>query len=493
MIRFTSLLGLVVSFAFTAVALSAPAAPTAPVWQSEFETYLDSVVKDYGLPGIAIEVVGVDGPIVQITRGYRDIENQKPVTPQTLYAIGSTSKAFTGVLLAQLRDQGLVDFDQPVQKYWPGFALSDAKASAMVTLHDLASHYTGVGRHDLAWVERPGATRAGFLKLIPLLPMSVEPHKAFIYNNWMLMALGEVEAMVSGKTYEELLQTKLLDPLGMSSSTVSLATMKASSDFAYAYEVDAKFQTKKIPFLDIAPFNAAGGIYSNLDDMAKWVQLHLNEGLAPNGTEIVSKQSLAETHKGYTPIAPTAEYAMGWGVATKDGTTTLTHDGGINGFTANVSLVTEKKMGVVILMNSTPVTPAWIAMRLWQHIRGLPVTDTVKLGRDAAAKAEAAGQTAFPDPVATAKTQEELKPYVGDYCDALYGRATVSMVGDTLHVKVSLIDVDIKPESESSFFIPGVWEAMKSLRFEKKNGTVQFLTWALEPTAPNPVRFERCP
>jgi CubicO group peptidase (beta-lactamase class C family) len=477
---------LLATFLFPVFALAQP-----PVWQKDFEAYLDSVIATYKVPGIAVEVVDENGPVFQITRGYRDIENQKPVTTSTLYAIGSTTKAFTGVVLAQLRDDKKLDFETTVQTYWPTFQINDPKVSPLLTIHDLMSHWTGVGRHDLAWYQRTDLDRASFLAMIPKLPVSTAPRTAFIYNNYMIVAAAHVAELITGQTWEDLLQSRVFNALGMTGTNFSTTVTKASADHAQPYKTDETFKTTQVPFLDIGFANPAGGIYSNLDDMAKWVQMHLNSGMA-GGKQVVSAASLAETYKPYATISPTASYGMGWGVVNKDGETILSHDGGIDGFTANVSLLPQRHMGVVVLQNESQVVSQFVAARLWQYIRGVPTTDTVKTGYDLIQAAAAAAKTQFADP-AVIKPANDLSAFAGKYCQDAYGEVIITAPApDRLHIHLTVVDSDLLPSDTLKFFMPGVFEPTKFIEFKENGGKVYTLEWALEASAPAPLQFKRC-
>lgn len=462
-----------------------------PSWQSDFETYLDSVIQTYHMPGVAVEVVGLGGPIMQVTRGYRDVKNRRPVTPRTLFAMGSTTKAFTGVVLAQLRDRGLVDFDSPVQTYWPEFHIQDLSVSPKLTIHDLTSHWTGVGRHDLAWDHRDELTREELLNMIPLLPISAPPRTKYIYNNFMVTAAAHVAEVVTGKSWETLLQEEILDPLGMGQTNASLVQTKNSGDFSLPYAVDEAGMVKTFPFNDIQMINPAGGIYSNLDDMAKWVQMHLNRGVA-NGRQIVSAASLAETHKPYSVEAPGVGYAMGWNVLTYHGETLLTHDGAIDGFLSNVTLIPGQNTGVVVLMHGNGFPAQAISNRIWEYIFGIPTTDTVGESMKSYKAEEEAVKIEFPDPPVIPMTAP-IQNYAGEYCDKLYGAVTVTVVdANQLHVKMRNIEGDVSASAADQFFRPGVYSVSKFLNFGRSGDVVDRLDWMLEDTTSQPISFKRC-
>jgi CubicO group peptidase (beta-lactamase class C family) len=456
-------------------------------WKSDFESYVEQLMESEKIPGIAIQVVGADGTVLQITKGYRDLGRRLPVTPSTLFAIGSTTKAFTGVLLAQVRDMGLIDFDAPVQTYLPGFAIADEDASRYLNLRDLMGHWTGVGRHDLAWYHRQ-ATREELLSLIPHLDLSAKPREKFIYNNLMWLAAGAAAESVTGKSWEQLLRENLLDPLGMGQTTADLNEVVISADHALPYAGN-----QEIPFLNIAPLNPAGGIYSNLNDLAHWLQMHLHRGLF-QGKRIVSEGSLAETYRPYSRDQG-SPYAMGWFVTDALGETLYTHDGGIDGFTANVSWMPGRRLGVAVLMNTITdsATPESIAFRLWQHLLGQEPVDWAARRKENAKKRAEEQKKLYPDP-APLQPKRPLAEFAGNFCHRVYGKSGISLQEDgSLRVKLSVVDVPLIPHGELSFFIPHFFDRKKFLDFgTDAQGSVTTLQWKLEDSSDAPIVFHRC-
>lgn len=461
-----------------------------PAWRAEFEEYIDTLMAEYKIPGLAIELVDENGPVLQITKGYRNLEKKWPVTAETTYAIGSTSKAFTGFLLAQLHDEGKIDFDLPVRHYRPDFRIQDEQASEWLNLRDLMGHWTGVGRHDLAWYQRPG-TRMEMFHTIPYLDISAEPRKQFIYNNWMWVAAGVVAETVSGRTWEELLDENILSPLGMHSTSASLERNRSREVFALPYVVAGE-SLVETPFDDIGPANPAGGIYSNLNDMAKWIRLHLGKG-SFEGRRLISESSLAKTYEPYAMLSSQVGYGMGWLSLPFGGERLLTHDGGVAGFTANVSLMPERKLGVVVLLNSVGISPEWIALRLWQHALGHEeILDWVRNGMKAAADAEAEAKKNFPDP----ERKESARPlaeYAGSYCHKAYGKAVFTVANDGLFLKLNAAEGPLYPVGENGFAIPGQYSPLKYVNFfAGEDGAIARVEWNLEASSDKPVRFERC-
>lgn len=463
-------------------------------WKPEFEQYLRGLMAEYRLPNLAVQLVDRQGALWQLTLGHRDVARKLPVSSKTLYAIGSTSKAFTGVLLMQLQEQGRLRLDDPVRNYRPDFAVSDARYSAQITLRDLMTHQTGVGRHDLAWYHRGGETRESLFARIPFLEMGAAPRTEFIYNNWMWTTAGLVAEKLTGESWEQLMRARIFLPLRMHASALSVAEVRRYGDYALPYEVGG-MGVNTVPFYDIAPMNPAGGIYSNLDDMAEWVRFHLNGGTL-HGQTLLSPEGVRESHRGTAAMGGPNFYALGWGTVDFGGDQLLTHDGGIDGFAANVSLMPSKGLGVVVLMNASMVQPQAIALRIWQHVQGMPLKDFV---RDTAKMAEEQFEKAvdlYPD-LPQVPLERELTGYIGQFCHPAYPAAVVhrGTKADELLVTLSVLRATAYPVGPDRFSIRGQYNDGKIMVFERDpaSGQVTTLRWRVESSVKQPLVFTRCP
>lgn len=461
-------------------------------WKPEFEQYLQGIMAEYRLPSLAVQLVDRQGAIWQITLGYRNVAQKLPVTAKTLYAIGSTSKAFTGVLLMQLQDQGRLQIDDAVQVYLPTFAVSEGQYSNQITLRDLMTHQTGVGRHDLAWYHRDLETRASLFQKIPQLEMGAAPRTTFIYNNWMWMTAGLVGEVVAGETWEQSLRSRLLIPLRMHSTVTAVDEVRRAGDYSLPYEVGS-LGVNEVPFYDIAPMNPAGGIYSNLDDMAQWVRFHLNQGTL-NGQTVLSSENLRESHRGTANAGGSAKYALGWGTLDFGGHELLTHDGGIDGFSANVSLMPSKGLGVVVLMNASSVQPQSIALRIWQHVQGMPLKDFVRDTTKAMEEQFEKAVEMYPDPAQVALSSP-IEEYFGHFCHPAYPAVTIQSGPkiDELLVTLSVMRSTIYPVGTDLFSARGQYSEGKIMAFKRNSaGAVSELHWRIESSVKNHLVFKRC-
>ena len=307
--------------------------------------------------------------------GYRNVEEKLPADGQTLYQIGSCSKAFTAALCAIFVDKGLIDWDTPIREYDPDIRFYDDYVSDHVTLRDVLSHRTGVPRHEYSWY----GTDFDRQQLVHNIRF-LEPNKPFRtdfqYNNYGYLVAGAVLEKVSGKTYEELLQEYIFNPLGMKRTNAYLDLLEGDPDHGQAYDRPGgtalqgivKGKPYRTPVEDYpkkigSPFAPAGAINSCPEDMLKWVQLHLNEG-EWEGKQLISKKNMQELHKPNIPCGaldiPMPEvdkafdsYAMGWKVECYRGVKVLQHGGNINGYSGFTSFIPSLNLGIVAYANLT--------------------------------------------------------------------------------------------------------------------------------------------
>ena len=377
--------------------------------QQFFEQFGQKVQDGLALwdsPSVAIGVIK-DGKVV-LCEGYgvRDVEQKLPATRETLYQIGSCSKAFTSALVAIMVDQGKLDWDTPIRKYVPEVTLYDAFTSENCTLRDLLSHRTGIPRHEYSWY-RTDFTRKELVEHMKYLEPNQPFRTKFQYNNYGYILAGYIVEKLTGKTYEECLDEYLFRPLGMDRSCCFIDDIEQNPDHAEPYDRpeggDGMHGLKKIPFYRAsredkatgtgAPFAAAGAIDSCAEDMLKWVRLHLQGGKTPDGRQIISQAAMDEMHKPsmilQAPLDMPMEetqfccYGMGWFTEVFRGHKILQHGGNIDGFSGFTSFVPDLNLGVVAYtnLNSSCLHYA-LARTIIDHYLGIEDGDWVKRYHD---------------------------------------------------------------------------------------------------------------
>jgi CubicO group peptidase (beta-lactamase class C family) len=318
------------------------------------EGQLEQARIDTHVPGMAIAIVRGDEIIYAHGFGVADRETDKPVTPETTFAIGSSTKAFSSALVAMMIDEGKMDWDDPITKFLPKFVLDiDTQNEEAPTVRDLLSHRAGFARMGLLWAADRISREQVFeyaAKAKPVAPFRDEFH----YNNVTYMAGAISAAKVAGTSWEELLQTRLLEPLQMTHTHFDYASAQSDPNMAKGYTWRDDMEAfEAAPMRKIDVIGPAGSINSTVLDMANWLRLHLGRGEF-EGERIVSKNSLMDTRRSVITVAPGAvDYGMGWMLREWEDKKVVEHGGNIDGFAASVALLPEEDLGVVLLTNAS--------------------------------------------------------------------------------------------------------------------------------------------
>ena len=303
--------------------------------------------------------------------GLRDREAGLPVTQDTLFAIGSVTKSFTATAIGALVDEGLLEWDRPLRDYVPGVRLHDSFVSDRLTIVDLLSHRSGLPRHDLTCIGQPGRSRAEIVRSLRFLPLSRDLRQEFQYCNLGYLVAGHVVEVLSGAAWEDFVRGRLLGPLGMRRSNVSVDEMLADDDHAAAYTrrdgVIASVPQRPLPA--VAP---AGAINSSAADMARWLLAQLAGGqldgaavMSPGTAERQLTPHMLMPDPGDMPGLTQYAYGLGWSIGRYREHRIAMHSGGIDGFTTHCMLLPDDGIGVVVLTNtSSSLMPLVVACRV---------------------------------------------------------------------------------------------------------------------------------
>jgi len=419
-----------------------------------FDTFVTKTMEEWKVPGLGISIVKDGKVIFSKGFGFRDVKKGFKVTPKTLFAIGSCSKAFTAATMGILVDEGKLDWDKPVREYLPSFKLKDPFATEGMTPRDLVCHRSGLPRHDLLWYGS-SATRQELFHRLQYLEPSKDFRTTFQYQNLMFMTAGYMVGKVAGTTWEKFVQDRIFGPLGMNDSNFSVEDSKKAPDFALPYmEKDDK--VIEIPFRNIDTVGPAGSINSNVIDMADWLLLNLSKGKFGE-KQIISEGSLNEIHSPQMISSKSfkydesfySTYGMGWGITAYRGHLKVSHGGGIDGFTAQVTFMPRDNIGMVIFtnMSGTPL-PSIVAYNAYDRLLGLdqiPWNKRIKDQRDKAKEeAEKAKKEKDKDRKLNTKPSHPLEDYAGDYEHPGYGVVSIKKEGDKLKGVFNSISFDVK-------------------------------------------------
>ncbi len=323
-------------------------------WLAEYTDHVQDTMDADRIPGLGLAVVQGDEIILAQGYGLRDVAQDAPVTTETLFHIGSTQKSMTAMLIATLVDDGLLDWDEPVVSFAPEFALSDARAMQEVTMRHLLSMTSGIpddAEYDLG-VESTPEDVFDVIEETPLLGM---PGERFSYSNLSASAAGYLGVIASGgegeglyEGYARLLQERVLDPIGMETATIYASKAQGNSNYSQSYVLSgrgAPILSESYDF-DGDALAPSGSLKANVVEMALYVIMQLNRGIAPDGNRAVSEENLSETWQPYLE-----NYGMGWETQEYEGVEVIFHTGAFDDFASVIGFVPEFDVGFVILLN----------------------------------------------------------------------------------------------------------------------------------------------
>jgi len=415
-----------------------------------FPEFVTKIMAEWKVPGMAVAIVK-DGKVIFAEGfGLRDVKQDLKVTPHTIFPIGSCSKAFTAAGVGILVDEGKVGWDEPVRTYLPDFKLQGEYASAHITLRDLLSHRTGLPRHDLMWMGGQFDRRELYDRL-RYLEMNKELRAVWQYQNLMFMTAGYLVGKVDGSSWEDFMQKRIIDPLGMKETNFSVALTQKAADFSRPY-MEVKDKIEQVPYRDITAVGPAGSINSNVLDMAQWVLMNLNKGKFGN-KQIVSEASMAQIHSPQmlTPMPIQYDeilyvsYGMGWVIEPYRGHLLLWHNGGIDGFVSQVAFLPRENSGLVILSNlNQNQVPVIVCYNIVDRLLGLNQVDWNKRVKDGIAMGKAENEKAKngedKDRKLNTQPSHSLADYAGDYENPGYGTVSVLKDGESLKMKTRILE-----------------------------------------------------
>ncbi|MGD8698739.1 MAG: serine hydrolase [Gemmatimonadales bacterium] len=419
----------------------------------DIDAYIGQAMEEWKIPGLAIAVVQDGEVILSKGYGYRDLDEQLPVTASTLFAIGSISKSFTVTLLGMLEDEGKVDWDEPVRRYLPDFVLYDDVATEYMTPRDLVTHRSGLPRHDLLWYGSD-LTRRDLYERLRYIEPNREFREVFQYQNLMFMTAGYLAGQIEGKSWEALVRERVFEPLAMSGSNFSVDVSQKSDDFSYPYaENDGVVQ--QIDFRNIDEVGPAGSINSSVEEMIRYVQLHINKGelgeeqilSSGNAEQMQMPQMAIRGTIQYDELGHTS-YGMGFFVTSYRGRKLVHHGGGIDGFISLLSFIPSENVGMIVLTNKSgnnPV-PTVVTRGVYDRVLGLDPVDWVGRVKEQQARAEEAEQEGEEEggPVQGTSLSHELADYAGDYAHPAYGVVRIEVDGGNLRATFNDISVPLE-------------------------------------------------
>ena len=436
-------LSLIATFIFGSIA-----ANSAELSEQNLDRYVEKAMSVFDVPGIAVGIIK-DGQIAHL-KGYgvRDIATHAPVTADTLYAIASNSKAFTATALAILVDEGILDWDDKVIDYIPNFRLMDAWVTREFTIRDLLTHRSGMGlgAGDLMFWPTTEVSREEIIENVRHLKMVSGFRTEYAYDNLLYVVAGEVVAAASGISYEQFVQTRIMNQLNIGGGCFADITgIDNQDDVAEPHVmVDGKLQKAGRLYEPGEPMviAAAGGIQCSARALMSWVNMHLNDGAG-----LISKTQHDEMWSPQTiqPVSQSdhnwhgtnfAAYALGFRLRDHHGLKHVSHTGGLLGMVTYIVMIPQEKLGIVVLTNQENGSAMRAVMDniLQSYLDSGDVDWTDRYEQIRNRSIERANQQIEQEAEdASATALLPLDDYLGTYRDPWFGEVTISKKDDGLY------------------------------------------------------------
>lgn len=421
---------------------------------------LNTILEATKAPGFAVAVVDGDQVIYSKGFGYRDYENKIPVDGNTLFAIGSATKAFTSAILGQLRAEDKLSFDDSPLKYIPKLKFYNDDLNNHITIKDLMRHSTGLPRHDLSWYLFPSADKDSLIARIAYQEPFTGIRQEWHYNNFMFLAQGVIAEKITGQSWDENIKTRFFEPLGMSRSKTLLSELQKADNAALGYELKKDNQISKMDYYDISGMSPAGSIYSSANDMSKWLSMWINKGKL-NDKEILPEAYIDEAMSSQmvmtgglpeeeNPDLFIANYGYGWMIMSYRGHYRVEHGGNIDGFSTSASFFPSDKLGIVVLTNQNGSSlPNMVRNTIADRLLGGKTTDWTKRFVEAQKKAkkmeaELNLEDSETTQVKNTRPSHVMQDYTGSYENAGYGSFNIVVENDSLFANLKLKKLYLK-------------------------------------------------
>ena len=462
MVYYYSMRGLRVAALSLASALVAVSASAQSPDLVAFDKYVAHAARDWRVPGLAIAIVKDDSLVFAKGYGVLELGKPAPATEHTRFAIGSTTKAMTVASLAMLVDEGKLKWDDRVIDYFPEFQLYDQYATRELTVRDLLTHRTGLPGTDLLWAfpENQYSTPEMMRRLRYVKPIS-SFRSQWEYQNVMYDIAGALVAQLSGMPWETFVRTRIFAPLGMSESIPLVSGIAGKPNVAKPYG-DVRDTVRLISLRTTDAIAPAGSVWSSVSDMSKWMRFMLDSGRIGNRRliqpatfrEIVAPQMRASMAQ-YPALALAQphffSYALGWFVQDFHGETVWMHTGSIDGMSAIIGLLPERRVGVYVLANLDHAELRHALMyEVFDMYRSAPKAPSRDWNKDVKAlfdslhaAAHVASPAADSERSRDGATQPSLplERYAGSYVDSTYGSIQVTILNGALRARFVNFDI----------------------------------------------------
>ena len=437
---------------------------------AQVKEFVENSMKELGVPGASIALIDGGKVVFEGGFGVRELGKPDRVDENTLFMAASNTKGMTTLLLAELVDEKKLRWDEPVTEAYPAFKLGDPETTKKVLVKNLICACTGLPRQDLEWIfEFKQATPESSLALLGTMQPTSKFGEVFQYSNLMASAAGYIGAHLVypnkelGAAYDEAMQRKIFDPLGMKSTTFDMArALHGNHASPHGDDIDGKPSLASMAFnYAVMPHRPAGGVWTSAHDLIRYVQLELAQGKLPDGKQLVSPENLLTRRAPQIPTGEDSAYGMGLSVDRTWGIPVVHHGGSMAGFKSDIMFLPDAGIGAVVLTNSDNG-----GMMLRPFMRRL-----LEIVFDG--KPEAAGD------VAAAAARH--KAYLAKERERLVVPADQSLVTQLAmrYQSKELGQLDVLTSGGATTFDFGEWTSKVASR-KNDDGTVSFIT--IDPT-----------
>jgi CubicO group peptidase (beta-lactamase class C family) len=481
------------------------------------EKELNEILKATGTTGFSIAIVEKDKLLYSKGFGYSDYENKVPADANTLFAIGSCSKAFTASVLGQLSDEGKLTLDDSPRLYIPELKFFNDEMNNSIIIRDLMSHRTGIPRHDYSWYFFPSTDKDSLMRRIEFQEPFAGVREKWYYNNFMYLTQGVIAERITGKTWEENIQERFFTPLKMTRSNLHIAELEKSTNAAFGYSVDNDGVVEKMDYYKIAGMAPAGSINSSVNEMSNWLITWINDGKF-KGEQILPESYVQEAMTSQMvingalpsneyPDIHLANYGLAWMLSSYKGHYQVEHGGAIDGFRASTVFYPSDSIGIVILsnQNGSPV-PDLARKIIADRMLGTEKTDWLAIynkkkaeGKEAQKKAKENVEKSKSNGPKSAHSSID---FIGTYNHLGYGTFEIVIKNDSLFANFPLTKIYLRNKYYDVFEmfevsdsgIDTTDETASYFNFSTNDaGEISSANVNMEPSINHPIEFKRTP
>lgn len=438
---------------------------------------MEEILEITKAAGFAVAVVEKEKIIYERGFGYRDYENKVPADENTLFAIGSSSKAFTAAQMGILENEGKLSLDDSPSKYLPKLRFFNDELNSKVQIMDFMCHRSGIPRHDFSWYLFPTEDRDSLLSRMEYMEPFAELREQWYYNNFGFLIQGRIGEVLTGKTWEENMDEFFFTPLGMERSNCTIEAMESDKNAALGYFLDADGNIKKADYYKISGMAPAGAINSSVHEMTNWVRTWIHKGKF--GDKVVFPEAYADNAISAhmviggglpgekNPDLFMSSYGFGWMLSSYRGHYRVEHGGNIDGFSANVCFYPTDSLGIIVLSNqSGSSVPYLVRNTISDLIFGIDEPGWINDYKEGLQKREEAKEeteeSSSSGKIEGTNHSHALQAYAGNYFHPAYGYLKLSLNQDSLFL--------VLDRGDSSYLEHFHFDVFQALNYE--NGKV---------------------